>query len=379
MSLPPILTTTEEVARLSGELARQQVIAVDLEADSMHNYREKVCLLQVSTPQETVLIDPLAEIDLEPLAEVLADPAVRKIFHAADYDIRCLHRDFGLEIRGLFDTMIACQFTGEQKVGLADVLNKYFSISLDKAFQRADWSQRPLPEEMIRYAAEDTRHLHRLAAMLEERLQQLGRHEWVAEEFALLEKVRHAEADGPLFLRFKGAGRLAPRQLAALEGLLQFRDSEAQRRDCPLFKVVGNRPLLDLARNLPRGLQALVGIEGISPRLADRYGSRWLKIIEAALALPEEDLPVFPRQERPERDPRAEARLAILKKWRQDKAAELGMDTGVLINNAVLEEIARLDASDPQELTQVEAMKGWQRREFAQELVQTLRAARKMR
>lgn len=376
MSLPPILTTTEEVARLADELARQSVIAVDLEADSMHNYREKVCLLQVSTPEDTVLIDPLGAADLAPLAGVLADPGVRKIFHAADYDIRCLHRDFGLEIRGLFDTMIASQFIGEEKVGLADVLNKYFSVSLDKAFQRADWSQRPLPADMIRYAAEDTRHLHRLAAVLEERLQQLGRHSWAAEEFALLEKVRHAESEGPLYLRFKGAGRLDPRQLAALEGLLQFRDSEAQRRDCPLFKIVGNRALHDLARNLPRGHQGLVGIEGVSPRLADRYGSRWLKIIETALALPEGELPVYPRQERPERDPHAEARFAILKRWRKEKAAELGMDTGVLINNAVLEEISRLNPDAAQELEQVGAMKGWQRREFAAEIVQTLHRAR---
>ncbi len=377
MSLPPILTTTDEVSRLAEDLACQSVIAVDLEADSMHNYREKVCLLQVSTLENTWLIDPLSGADLDSLAEVLAEPRVRKIFHAADYDIRCLHRDFGIEVRGLFDTMIASQFIGEKKVGLADMLRKYFAVTLDKAFQRADWSRRPLPEEMIRYAAEDTRHLHRLAALLEERLHQLGRHEWAAEEFALLEKVRHAESDGPLFLRFKGAGRLDARELAVLEGLLQFRDGEARRRDCPPFKVVGNRTLLDLACNAPRNHQGLIGIEGVSPRLADRYGSRWLKIIEAAQALPEADLPIFPRQERLERDPHAEARLSTLKRWRQDKAAELDMDPGVLINNAVLEEISRLVPANAEELSQVEAMKTWQRRVFGEELVQKLQKSGK--
>ena len=140
----PILTDRAAVARFAAELAQETIVAVDLEADSMHSYQEKVCLLQFTTPSRTLLIDPLAVDDLSPLGPVLADPAIRKLFHAADYDIRCLNRDFGFEVRGLFDTMIACQFLGEEKVGLADILGKYFGVVLDKQFQRADWSQRPL-------------------------------------------------------------------------------------------------------------------------------------------------------------------------------------------------------------------------------------------
>ena len=162
-----IITTAPALAAFAQKLAGQSSIAVDLEADSMHSYREKVCLLQFTTEEETVLVDPLAVTDLAPLGPVLANPGIRKIFHAADYDIRCLYRDFSLEINGLFDTMIACQFLGEEKVGLADVLLKYFGIELDKQYQRADWSKRPLSPEMIRYAAEDTAHLHRLVIILE--------------------------------------------------------------------------------------------------------------------------------------------------------------------------------------------------------------------
>lgn len=357
----PILTSSPEIEALAAALGREQAIAVDLEADSMHSYKEKVCLLQFSTPESTWLVDPLAGPDLSPLKPILADPAIRKIFHAADYDIRCLHRDFGIEIRGLFDTMIGAQFLGEEKIGLADVLLKYFGVGLDKQYQRADWSLRPLTEGMVRYAAEDTRHLHRLAELWEERLREKGRLEWVAEEFSLLEKARFHEQDGPFFLRAKGAVALERRELAVLENLLRWRDGEARRRDCPPFKVMGNASLTEVARTQPRTPQGLVGIEGIPPRLADRYGRDLLGCVEEALLLPAEELPSFPRGERRERDPESEKRFLRLKEWRRQKAAELEMDPGIVINNAALEEIARRLPKGTEDLAAIPGMKNWQR------------------
>lgn len=365
----PILTTTAAVTELAEELARETAIAVDLEADSMHSYREKVCLLQFSTPTVTVLLDPLAGADLAALAPVLADPGIRKIFHAADYDLRCLYRDFGFTIRGLFDTMVACQFLGEEKVGLADVLGKYYGVTLDKKYQRADWSLRPLSTEMIRYAAEDTRHLHRLAAQLEERLREKGRLTWVAEEFALLEQVRFNETDGPLFLRAKGAAALDRRQLAVLEALLQWRNGEAQRRDCPPFKVLGNASLIELAKSAPKTLQGLVGIEGISPRLVDRYGRPLLQAVEVGLTLPESELPIFPRGERRQKDPEAERRFKLLREWRQKQAEKLSMEPGIVINNTTLEEIARRQPASVTALAEVPGIKSWQCEAFGAALL----------
>ncbi len=376
MSLPPILTTTEQLAAFLGTLAGESALAVDLEADSMHHYRDQVCLLQISGRESTALVDPLAMGDLSPLAPVLGDPAVRKYFHAGDYDIRCLHRDFGLEVRGLFDTMIACQFLGEGKVGLADVLHKYYGVTLDKRFQRADWSQRPLSDEMVRYAAEDTRHLHKLGEMLEQRLREAGRFGWVAEEFALLEGVRHSENEGPLYLRFKGAGQLAPQQLAILDGLLRFRDEEAARRDCPPFKVLGNSALQEIATNAPGSLRALVGLPGMPARLADRYGTRLLKVVKEALELSPEELPVYPRRERVARDPAAERRMVKLKKWRGDKAQELQIEPGILINNATLEEISRTNPGSVDELARGGCLKNWQLRVLGEEIAATLRPQR---
>ena len=372
MSLPPILTDNESIIAFAKELKQFPVIAVDLEADSMHCYQEKVCLLQFSTPERTVLIDPLARVDLSPLKPILADAQVRKIFHAADYDIRCLARDFDIEINGLFDTMISCQFLGEEKVGLADALNKYFGVELDKQYQRADWAKRPLSEGMVRYAGEDTAHLHKLVDQLESQLEEKGRLDWVLEEFALLEKARFAANGGLLCLRFKGAGRLNSRQLAVLEELLQWRDNEARRRDCPLYKVIGNKPLLALATTQPRGQQGLLGIEGISPRMVDRYGGALLQAITRGLKLPEDKLPVFPRGERRIKDPAAEKRMLKLKEWRKEISARLEIDPGVLINNAALEELSRRWPKSSAELVEMNILKNWQQKVLGDGIVEAL-------
>ena len=373
MSLPPILTTTEEIAQLAARLSQHAAIAVDLEADSMHNYLEKVCLLQFSTPDETVLVDPLADVELAPLKPVLADPAIRKIFHAADYDIRCLARDFDIEINGLFDTMISSQFLGEERFGLADVLKKYFGVELDKKYQRADWSRRPLSDEMIRYAAGDTFYLHRLVEILEEKLIEKGRLEWVQEEFQLLEKVRFTVHEGPEFLRFKGAGTLNPRQLAVLESLLQWRDSEAQRRDCPLYKVLGNKQVLELARAMPQGRKEMAAVPELAPRLVERYAGKLLFAVTQGLEVPDNELPHYPRMQRREKDLQAEQRFNRLKDWRKGKAESLELDPGVLINNAILEELAKRWPKQIAELADIPLLKRWQVRELGADILKVLR------
>lgn len=372
MSLPQILTTTAEIESFAAELSRFTVISVDLEADSMHHYQEKVCLLQVTAGEETVLIDPLEGADLAPLKPVMAAADIRKIFHAADYDIRCLARDFSIEIVGLFDTMISCQFIGEERFGLADVLGKYYGLELDKKYQRADWTRRPMSPEMIRYAAGDTEYLQRLVEILEEKLVTLGRRAWVAEEFALLEKARFTDHEGPLCLRFKGAGKLSRRQLGVLEELLQWRDQEARRRDLPHFKIFGNKTLLQLATLPLSGMHSLVGIEGLSPRLVDRYGKALLQVVAQGHALDEAALPLFPRSERREKDPAAEKRFIRLKEWRQRAAAGLELDPGVLINNATLEQVARANPQDEQGLGALGVLKDWQLAELGSGILQTL-------
>lgn len=363
-----ILTTDEEVRTLAEQLMQKSSVAFDLEMDALHNYREKICLMQVSTDEETVIIDPLTA-DLAPLAPVLAASEIRKIFHAADYDLRCLKRDYGFAVHGLFDTMISAQLSGEPKIGLADLLLKYFAVKLDKRYQKADWSQRPLSPEMIRYAAEDTRHLHSLAAIMEERLGKLGRLPWVAEECEWLEKVEFEANGGKLFQRFKGAGRLERQQLAALEELLQWRDREAERRNCPHFKVLGNKSILEIVQTGPTTGRELATINGISSRQIDRFGAKLLKCLEKAASLAEDQWPTFPRVARTLRDPEADRILSRLKKWRLLKAAELELDPGVLINNALLEAVSRARPDKLPKLKEIKNLRQWQMAELGNHLV----------
>ncbi len=375
----PILTTTHEVEQLAAALQPLNVFAVDMEADSMHSFQEKVCLLQFTyhrsgadNSEETVLFDPLAGADVAALLPVLANPQIRKIFHAADYDVRCLFRDFNIKINGLFDTMIASQLLGAERVGLADVLDKHFAISLDKKYQRADWSKRPLPLPMCEYAAGDTRYLHQLAQILENKLIEKDRLWWAQEEFMLMEQARFQVKQGPAFLRFKGAGTLPPRALAVLETLIEWRNGEAQHRNCPAYKVLGNKTLLSLAQNCPSSLEELKKVEDFAPRLIERYGKACLHAVAQAMQIDSSALPSFPRSERPNRDAAVDNRMNKLKKWRQSKATQLELEAGILINNAALESIARHYPQNSAQLTQICGLKNWQQKVLGEEILEVL-------
>lgn len=207
------INTTEGLERaLAG--AESGPLAVDTESDSLHHYPEKVCLIQISLGDADYLVDPLSEVSLDPLAERLRDPAVLKVLHGADYDVRMLQRGFGMRFAGLYDTMIAARFAGETRFGLAALLERHFGVEMDKRFQRADWSVRPLTPDMARYATLDTHYLAGLHELLDERLGELGRREWAAEEFERLEAVVTAPSGPPEegFRRVKGGGKLERRK-----------------------------------------------------------------------------------------------------------------------------------------------------------------------
>jgi ribonuclease D len=360
MNTVPMITTQAGLEELAQRLGREPIIACDLEADSLHHYREKVCLLQFSTPDYSALVDPLAVTDLSPLVPVMADPRIRKIFHGADYDMRSLHRDFGIEVENLFDTMIACQFLGEKEVGLAAALKKRFGVELDKQFQKADWSQRPLSPEMLAYAVEDTTLLIRFYGQLSEELQEKGRLAWVEEECAVLQRVRVVgREDVPLFVRFKGAAKMESRTLAVLEELL--------RLDRPPFKVIGNEALMELAGRRPRSVGDLAGIPGLSEKLVQRFGSALLKAVERGCAVPAAQLPRFPFVPRSPRDPQKDNRLKCLKGWREEKAGRLSMEPGLLANNALLEALVEMPGGVHEIIPRL-----WQRELFGEEVGQLL-------
>lgn len=191
---------------LAGRLAGAPLLAVDTEAASFHRYRDRIYLVQLSTRDLTAVVDPLAVPELGALGRLLADRTVETLFHDADYDLRILHRDYGFSAANLFDTRIAAQLLNEPGIGLAALLEKYLQITLDKKYQRADWSVRPLLQGMLEYAADDTRYLATLRDILREQLVAAGRWSWADEEFRLLEQVQWAPSGPPeeAYLRLKG-------------------------------------------------------------------------------------------------------------------------------------------------------------------------------
>jgi ribonuclease D len=370
-----LIDTQGDLERLLQRLRTEPLLAIDTEAASFHRHKDRVYLLQISSRQETAVVDPLAVDSLAALGEVLADPGIEVVFHDADYDLRLLHQEYGLSASNLFDTRVAAQLLNEPGVGLAALLEKYLGVHLDKRYQRADWSARPLSAEMLDYAAADTRHLPELRDILRDRLAQLGRLEWAEEEFGLLAGVRWSApaADEPAYLRMKGAKALNGRGLAVLRELFLWRDDLAQRTDRAAFRILNNEPMLSMAKSPPADLTGLKEVRGIGPEQAERRGRDILAAVRKGLAIPEHELPRLTRPPRRPQDQAFEARLERLKAIRNQLALRYDLAPGVLCSNGTLEILARINPSTLDAMHDIRELRRWQLREFGGELLAGLR------
>ena len=356
-------------------LQKEKAIAVDLEADSMYHFREKVCLIQLATEKISVVVDPFQVDNLLPLRPLFSNPKIQKIFHGADYDVRSLYRDFKIKINNLFDTELASRFLGIKETGLKAVLKMFFDITIDKKYQKKDWSKRPLPDEMIAYASKDVIHLLPLAKILIQRLEEIDRLSWVLEECRHLSSVRPTLSnEGPLFLKFKGAGRLKSRSLAVLEAILQYRKSVAEKKDKPLFKIIGNDSIMRITTGRPTTLRRLKGVKALSDRQISMYGHELIQVVAGALELPEDDLPVYPRKRVSPMPSEVLRRINVLKSWRDSKAGALNMDPGMFFNNALITAIAVKNPEDKKSMGTVKEMRNWQKSVFGREILTILRS-----
>ena len=368
-----LIETLLELKTVADLFKKEKAIAVDLEADSMYHFKEKVCLIQMATHDINVVIDPLKIHDLSPLKPLFENRSIKKIFHGADYDVRSLYRDFKININNLFDTQLACMFLGISGTGLEAAVKKWFKVSLDKKYQRKDWSKRPLPEDMMAYAAKDTLYLLPLAKILEEKLKKLGRLSWVNEECRYLSKVRPASANHePLYLKFNGAGRLDSRSLAVLEVLLQYRKKIAKKEDRPLFKIIGNNSLMKLATTKPVNLSLIEKTKTLSPRQIRMHGDAVIEIINNTLKVPGDSLPVYPRKKASPLPPQVPKRVKAIKAWRDTVANKLKIDPPLLFNKALLTAIALQNPKGRKSLETIKEMKNWQKNEFGEKIISIL-------
>ena len=373
---PPIwVDTPDALMTLMRRLDQEPVIAVDTESNSLHAYFEKVCLVQFSVPGADYLLDPLALSDLSPLVPIFADPAIEKVFHAAEYDVMVLKRDHGFQFANLFDTMIASRVLGWPYHGLGSILGERFGVVQDKRMQRHNWARRPLSADEMEYARLDTHYLLPLRDML---LTELKETRLLVEAKEMFAEVTAAVWNGGAFdphgfWRIRGTRELDPAGLATLRELYLFRDREARRRDRPPFKVIADATLFRLAKARPRTHSDLGRVKGMTPYLIRRYGRQLLQAIaQGQRARP----PSPPRQHNHRRPaPEVTTRYEALRAWRKARAAQRGVEPDVLVSNAALMALAR---RRPETLTELKAMGilgPVKRRKYGKEILQVLRQA----
>ena len=361
-----------ELRALTDSLGGSKAVALDTESDSLHHYKEKVCLIQFATEAGTShLIDPLAFSDLSALAPLCADPAVVKIFHGADYDISCLKRDFGFQFASLFDTMIAGRYLGLAEVGLDALLSKYFQVIPAKSRQRDDWSVRPLSPAQEAYAITDVRYLVPLRERLLEDLKAVGRDTWVLEES---EAVAALPAGGKVFdpdgyLWLKGARQLDGRQLAILRELYRAREGWAEAAERPVFKVLGNETLVHLTMERPKTPQALLKIRGCSPYILRKYGEGIFAAIARGEAVAATEYPSYPEPLRRHLLGVVQRRGERLKAWRTAAAPRFGLDPGIFLSQRLIDRLAEEAPGDLDALVQVDGFRRWRAQTFGSEIL----------
>ncbi|MFZ5923502.1 MAG: ribonuclease D [Chloroflexota bacterium] len=366
---PPVwVSRPEALNRLADELARQPRIAVDTESNSLYAYREQVCLIQFSTPETDYLVDPLALADLSPLGPVFADPGIEKVFHAVEYDLICLQRDFGFNLSNLFDTMQAARILGYSSVGLDSLLTANFGISLNKRWQRADWGRRPLPDEMRDYARLDTHYLIRLRDILADELVEKGRWELAREDFSLACQLPNGNgrSDCPAWEKMSGGQGLSPRELTILNELCEAREKIAERLDRPVFKVIGDQALLRLATVQPRSEPDL-GVAGLTSKQVRFFGAELLAAVRRG-----DEAPLVKRTPNHRPSDAFLARIDLLKNWRKRTAQKLGVESDVILPRRFMHELAEKCPEDIRGLAEVMAGSPWRVETYGGQIIKLL-------
>ena len=375
---PRYIKTPRDLVAWVDHLTDAALIAVDMESDSLHHYREKVCLIQMTAKGEDVLIDPLALPSLVPLAGVFSDPLRCKVFHDAGYDLMSLRRDFDFKFANVFDTMLASRILGYKKFGLAAMLKGRFGFIADKRLQRSDWAMRPLSAAQIAYARYDTHFLPALYEQLKAELMAQGRLEWAQEEFSRLPEIADRSSGRVIgdihgFWRIKHVRTLSPVAKGRLMALYRMREYLAERLDRPRFKVLSDSMLMDLAKMPPKNAEELLR-PGIGRAAIERFSGEIMRALRDAQPISEMPPEGMKRRRRSGRffDPETRERYDALRALRSSFAENLGLDPEVALSNAALETLARHPPRSVEAALMRPELRGWRRETFAQAVVECL-------
>ena len=328
------IASAAQLAKLISEIEPTDRVALETEADSLHCYREKLCLLQVSVPGHDYVVDPLADLGFAPLCALLENKEI--VLHGADYDLRLLRRAFDFKPNRIFDTVIAARLLGIREFSLAALLRQHFGIELAKGSQKANWAQRPLSARMVEYAINDTRYLLPLAELLETELKKVHRFDWFEQscqraiEQAAVDRARDADETW----RITGSGTLRGRAAAILRELWRWREREAEAADRPPFHILQNRELVNAAERFAEG--DVVDYRHFSARRRQAFR----EAAERAIQMAEADWPVSRRRFGTRPSSEIMRRIQELRQQRDRKAAELRLEPAFVAPRTTLESIA---------------------------------------
>ncbi len=369
---PILIVSQTQFDQISVQLASETKLAIDTESNSLFAYQERVCLIQISTPSTDYLIDPFSVKDLSPLSEIFTDSKILKIFHAAEYDLICLKRDYSFQFANIFDTMVAARILGETHVGLGALLLANFGIELDKHFQRANWGTRPLSRAMLDYARMDTHYLFALQQLFESRLKERRLYELALEDFSILCDTQPggSESSGRSWWKVAGSTHLSGREASILQSLCDYRDEQAQKMDLPHFKVLSNDLLLSLCQEPPQSLDELRQVHGVTERLFNRYGASLLLAIQKGqFAKP------LNRPARIRPDEQFIARFDALKEWRKVKGRELKIESDVVLPKDLMEIIAAKNPCSRSDLRAIMHQTPWRFNQYGDAILKVLKGA----
>ena len=366
---PILITRQPALKRMVDQLLNEPILAVDTESNSLYAYKERVCLIQFSTPKDDFLVDPLTLEDLSPLEPLFADTQIEKIFHAGEYDLISMKRDFGFTFENLFDTMQAARILGWEEIGLGSILKSEFDVEMNKRFQRANWGKRPIPPDMLAYARLDTHYLIPLRYRMKAELKSNGRWPLAQEDFS---RLRYVNGRDPQTIpepcwRVRGAYDLTPQQAAVLLELCHYRAKVAKRIDRPLFKVIGDQTLLAVAEASPRTRSELQEIPQMSPKQFQRHADGLLRAVERGFQAE----PAYPpRTPRP--DERYLARVDAMRSWRKSTAYKMHVKSDVVLPRDVLNAITAHDPAGMSELAEIMKQVPWRLEHFGEQILDTL-------
>ncbi len=282
-------------------MKKESILGVDLECENnLHHYGVYISLIQISSRTRTWIIDVIGLGKIDPIIDILEDPKIQKIFHDTGFDLRVLHMQFNCRPKNIYDTELAARLLGYEEIGLGSLLERFFSIKKRGKFQMADWTKRPISEQMLRYAAKDTIYLIKLREILTKNLQQKGRLEWAMQEFEEIENKELTYQEGT-YSDLRGFKRLTPKQRAILKRLYFLRERLAKKVDRPTFYIISTKRIIELAKNPPKTVSEWKKIKGVHPimkRKAWRFHEETQKGMKESIDIPPKKIKRFNHAQR---------------------------------------------------------------------------------